>query len=879
MTVPGKNLFPPLSSVRKVEPPPYVRRVLPNGLTILVQEDKSNPLVAFQATIRTGSATEGSYLGAGISHVVEHMLFKGTARRPVGAVEREARSYGGTSQGFTTYDTTSYQFVVNKESWFQAADLLIDAVFFSSFDPQEFIKERGVILRELKLGKDDPDHIQWELLFENAYRVHPYRVPIIGYEPVVSALTREDIVSYHKQWYVPNNIVIAVVGDVDAESVVRRIEELTAALPAGRPSAQALPAEPLQFSPREVTQEADVAVAMTAIGFPSVALADADLFALDLLARLLGGYRGSWLDHALKETGIVHAVTCWNYTPRDRGLFVISARMDAGSEGKAVEKAFEQVARVQKEFFDPLEIESAKKGLLRNYLEDRQTVAGQAGDLAGNEILLGDPLFGYRYLEGIQRVTAEDLKRVAAVYLKSERATIVKILPRGTLQSVGKPAAEPAVEPSIEKVVFANGVKVLLRKDSRIPLATVQVSLFGGVRHESEKNNGVSALVSRMFLRGTRERDAQGITREINQMGAVIAPFSGRNSIGLTLEVISSALPHALSVMADLFLNPDFPEQELEKEKRLLLAGLKTKEEDPFSWGMRRLMATLFTVHPYRLDPMGYEESVSKLKRENLSGFYKRLLDPRAMVISAVGDFRREDLLSVLEGTFGKLPAPSSEGISVPQEPPLTSIRERVEAAPRREGLIMIGFRGIQVSDPDAATLDLIDAILAGGAGRLFDEVREKRGLAYTVGSFGVHGVDPGAFILYAVTEPAQIQEAKKVLLEEVERLKTVPVPEEELQQAKQGLLGGRRIARQTQGAVAAQIGLDELYGLGYDYSQRYESDVKGVTAQMIQDFSKRVLDSRRCVVIIGQPEEGTAFSGVPDGLAEIVDVGPDGKR
>jgi len=833
-----------------------VRRVLPNGLTVVVQQDRSHPLVAYQAVVRTGSATEGVYAGTGISHVVEHLLFKGTARRQVGAVEQEARSYGGTSQGFTTYDTTSYQLIVNKEYWSEAADLLIDALFFSSMDPEEFKKELQVVLRELKMGKDDPDHIAWDLLFDNAYRIHPYRMPIIGYEPLLKKLTREDAMAYHRSRYVPNAIVIGVAGDVDPEAAIKRIEQLTANIPTGSFLPEPVPYEPLPIAPREVAQEADLESAMADIGFPSVAIGHPDLFSLDLLSFILGGGRGSRLDKALKETGIVDSINASNYTPQHPGLFMVSMRMDPAKTTSAVQTVFDQVRQAQQGPFAAAEIDSAKKALLHGYLAQRQAVTEQATDIAGFEVMVGDPAFPYRYIEGIQKVTADDLKRVVLEYLKPERATVVKLFPRGTQPASAASAASEETTAKVEKVVLPNGLKLLLRQDHRLPLVAFQVSILGGLRAEAEKNNGVSTLIARMLLRGTEHKTAAEITDLIKQMGAQLTPFSGRNSIGISLEVVSSEAGRAASLLTELLSESTFPSEELEKERRVLLAELKQKEEDPFPWGIRRLMATLFTVHPYRLDPSGSAAAVAALKREDLEQFYRRTRDPKGMVISVTGDFRREDLLPLLQKSLEDLPPASSGAAVVPAEPPLTSLREHLEITPRQEGLILIGFPGMKVTDPKIPEVDLIEAILSGGGGRLFDQVREKRGLAYTVGAFAMHGVDPGAFILYAMADPAQLPTIRTVLLEEVRQLAATPVPEDELRRAKQGLLGSRRIARQTQEAVAAQMALDELYGLGYDYPDRYQARVSQVTAAEIQTVAKSLLDPQRCVVVIGRPKE-----------------------
>ena len=840
----------------QVAPLPVVRRVLPNGLTVVVQQDRSHPLVAYQAVVRTGSATEGAYAGTGISHVVEHLLFKGTARRPVGAVEQEARSYGGTSQGFTTYDTTSYQLIVNKEYWSEAADLLVDALFFPSMDPEEFKKELQVVLRELKMGKDDPDHIAWDLLFDNAYRIHPYRMPIIGYEPLLKKLTREDAAAYHRSRYVPNAMVIGIAGDLDPEAAIRRIEQLTANIPTGSFLPDTAAQEPLPIAPREVVQEADLESAMADIGFPSVAIGHPDLFSLDLLSWILGGGRGSRLDKALKETGMVNSISCSNYTPQHPGLFMVSMRMDPPKTTHAVQAVFDQIVQAQRGSFSAAEIESAKKALLHGYLAQRQAVTEQATDIAGYEVMVGDPSFSYRYIGGIQKVTSEDLKRVALEYLKPERATTVKIFPRGTQPAPAASAGSQETTSKVDKIVLPNGLKLLLRQDHRLPLVAFQVSILGGLRAETEKNNGISTLVSRMLLRGTQNKTASEITDLIKQMGGQLAPFSGRNSIGISFEVVSSEAGQAASLLTELLSEPTFPSDELEKERRVLLAELKQKEEDPFPWGIRRLMATLFTVHLYRLDPSGEAAAVAALKREDLEQFYRRTRDPKGMVISVTGDFRREDLLPLLQKSLEDLPAASGGAAVVPAEPPLTSLREHLEVTPRREGLILIGFPGMRLTDPKIPEADMIEAILSGGGGRLFDQVREKRGLAYTVGAFAMHGVDPGAFILYAMADPAQLPTIRTVLLEEVRELAATPAPEDELRRAKQGLLGSRRIARQTQEAVAAQMALDELYGLGYDYPDRYQARVSQVTAQEIQAVAKSLLDPQRCVVVIGRPKE-----------------------
>ena len=867
--------LPPSRALLETAPPAVHRHLLPNGLTLLIQESRAHPLVAFHAVVRTGSATEGEYLGTGVSHVVEHMLFKGTARRPVGAVEREARSYGGTTQGMTSFDTTSYSITVQREFWAQAADLLVDALFFPGMDSAEFAKEREVVLRELRLRRDDPGQIAWDLLFAHAYRLHPYRLPIIGLEPLLTKLTVEDVRAYHRRHYLPNACVISVVGDLEAEAVIRRFEELTAALPPGRPPLAAVPEEPPVLSAREVVQEAPIQLATVAVGFQGVPLNDSNLYALDLLAWILGGGRGSDLERALKETGLVHSVSCWNYTPMWRGLFVVSLRTDPDKVAPALTRLQEELQAVRELPADPRKLEAAKRAFAKEYLQDRQTVGGQASDLASSEVATGDPLFAHRYLNQIQRLQTEDLQAAARSFLVSDRATTVQLFPQGVGKQETADTQEKGRAPA-RKAQLPNGVRIILEEDHRLPLVTFQLSVRAGVRYEEEESNGLSLLTARMLLRGTRRRSADELADLVRRMGGDTSAFSGRNSLGVTFQVVAPEAAEAARLLGEIWREPVFPQEELEKERRLGLAGLKAQEEDPFSWGMRRLASTLFREHPYRLDPAGTEKAWRRFRREDLVAFHERVLDPAHLVIGVAGDFRSEELLAILTDSFGAL-APRAEPVpAIAEEPPLTERREHLEATPRKEALLLIGFPGVRLSDPRLPAVDLVEELLSGGAGRLFGRIREEKGLAYTVGAVSVPGIDPGTFILYAVTDPSRVEEVRRALLEEIRGLRADVVPAKELEEARQGLLGARRIARQSQESLVAQRVGDELAGLGFDFSDRYEQAVRSLAAADLRKVAADLLDPDRCVWVIGRPGEGTeAASGSQELLEEPAVSGP----
>lgn len=833
---------------------PVHRWELPNGLTVLFQEDRQAPLVAMQAVVRTGSATEGAWAGTGISHVVEHMLFKGTATRPVGSIEREIKSYGGEINGHTSHDVTGYTVTVHRDHAAPAIALLSDALQNPSFDPAELTKELEVVFRELKLRRDDPEQFTADLVWSNRYRVHPYRFPIVGFESLLRSLTREDIVRYHRTHYLPNRTVLAIVGDVSQEAVQVAVEAAFGAWPRGVDPSGVTPVEPLPVAPRLVEETADVKLAQVVLAFPSVAIAHPDVVPLDTLAKVLGEGRGSRLDLALRESGLVHDVASWNYTPRDPGIFAVTLRLDPERIEEATARLWGVIQRVQEQPVTADELQAAKRSVIAQYLFGRQTVGSLAADLAIHEVLLGHAEFSRTYVERVQQVTAEDLQRVARQYVVRTAVTQVVVRPRGASAPSVKAAAGDSTQAPIEIHTLANGVRVLLRQDSRLPIVTLRVTGLGGLLYESPDTNGVSTLTARMLLRGTARWGAQELTALVRSLGGELASVSGRNSVGVSLSLLSQDVGKGLEVLSDVWHHPAFPADEFLKEQRLLTAEITHAEDDLFRWGTRRLYRALFPDHPYGMLPEGQLESVARLSVREVTEFHRLLMDPRRTVVSVFGDVQKAEALPLIERAFGQAPVESGVPPAVTAAAPLIRQNRTEDAWPRDEAVVLIGFRGAKVADPDAVVLDVLDMVLGGMGGRLYTEVRERKGQAYAVGSSVTHGLEPGSIVLYAVTSPQHTEEVIQALLEEVARLRDSLVTAEELAVAKQGLIGSQGIRLQTNGALSLHASLDELYGLGAQAYREYPAKVEAVTAEALRRVGERYLTPEACVIFAGRP-------------------------
>src|SRR2546429_4468148 len=316
------------SSVIAFPPSSAQKWVLPNGLTIIVQEDRSEPVASVQAWCATGSIYEDQHLGAGLSHILEHMLFKGTKTRSTNEIAQKIQGVGGYINAYTSFDRTVFWIDVPKDGVSTALDILADAMVNSTLPPEEYQKEQEVIRREFAMGMDDPDRMAGLLLFATAYQRHPYRFPVIGEIEIYNQLTQEQVMQYYKTRYVPNNLTFVVVGDVDAEKVRQQLADLFKTYPEKSLKPVFIPSEPPQLGPREAHQEFVTELTHLSLAWHIPEVTNPDVPALDLLSTVLGDGRSSRLYRRVREeAGLAPLGSAFFSTARGSGLFWISVSL------------------------------------------------------------------------------------------------------------------------------------------------------------------------------------------------------------------------------------------------------------------------------------------------------------------------------------------------------------------------------------------------------------------------------------------------------------------------------------------------------------------------------------------------------------------------
>ncbi|MGD0261681.1 MAG: pitrilysin family protein [Verrucomicrobiota bacterium] len=835
-------------------PPGVKLTTLDNGLTLIVREDHSAPVVSAQVWCMAGSIHEGKWLGAGLSHVLEHMLFKGTTTRPGSRIDQEVQEAGGYMNAFTSFDRTVFHIDVPNTGTKVALDILCDIAQNATLPPDELAKEKQVILREMDMNVDDPGRRASRRLFETAYTRSPYRFTVIGYPDIFNELNPEDILAYYREKYAPNNLFYVVAGDVKHEEVVAQIREACAKAKARALPPVVLPEEPQQTAPREVLEEAPIELGYFYFAWHIPELRHPDVPILDVLAVLLGSGRSSRLYQAVRERkGLVNSVDAWTYSPGNPGLFGLSATVDADKFAAARDAMLAEVERMKAVPVAAEELSKAVKQFVSATLSARKTMQGQAQDLGGSWLAANDLNFSERCLAAVKRVTPADLQRVARQYLTPENRTLYALLPAGTTP---KPAVESETsrEQPVQKFALANGLRLLVKEDHRLPFVEFRAVFQGGVLAETADNNGVTQLTGKLLLKGTARRCAEDIAREIESVGGSIDSYGGNNSFGVNAEVLSSDFATGLDLMADVLLNPAFPAPALERERQVQLAGIRAQKDHLLQSASLAMRRALFGERGYGLDALGTEASVQSIQAADLKGFHQRLAVPNNCVLAIYGDVNTGEVRTAVEKAFGpwKLAAAPTLDFGLLT---LDSIKRVTETRDKKQAVLVIGFRGTTVRDADRYPLELLQEACSDLGSRLFLRIREKLGLAYYVGAQNVLGLAPGYFAFFAGTTPEKAGLVETELLGEAELLRGEGLTAEELNRAQAKVIGQRKIARQDLGSFAMTTALDELYGLGYAHTDTEDALYEAVTLDQVKTVARKYLKPDALVIAVVKPE------------------------
>ena len=857
---------------------------LDNGLEVILEENHASPVVAFQAWVKIGSADEPPEL-AGIAHVFEHMLFKGTKKRGVGQIAREVESCGGEINAWTSHDETVYHLVLASQFFDTGLDILADTLMNSSFDAGELERERKVVLEEIKQGIDDPERQAGQGLFQTVFDAHPYGRPIIGNETMVRKLSRADILAFFAKHYVASNVTLVVVGDFDSTLAKSKIDKAFAPMTEGV-AVGPRPVQPEQKALRVQGAIRDVKEAQLLFGFRTPGINHSDIPALDLLAVLLGQGESSRLNlEVVRNRQYATNTSAYLFSARDPGALVVGVGLPPGRIEDATRAVMDETLRLSLEDVRPEELAKAKTILESDRVYDKETVQGYARKLGFFSAIAGDPNFEEGYLSELQKTTAADLRRVAAEYLRAPNMSVYVQTPgrRGAKQADAtdkllarvKATAEAAetrakarfarasaTAPDADKVyrhVFPSGLKLLVLRDTSVPIVALRATWVGGLRYEDDRSNGISNMLAALLARGTKTRSAEQIMNDVEGMAGSMTGYSGRNSVGLQAEFLSRYFERAIDLVADCLLNATFAEDELEKERRIILDDIRAQEDSLGQVAFKLFHSVIWQKHPYRLDPMGTAQSVASITRRKLLTHFRQRYSTSNLTIAIVGDVDPARVQAKVGALLGGRPEQSLEKPIVPVEPARTEPAQVFKFMSKEQAHLVLGFQGIGFSSPDRFPLEVLAYVLSGQGGRLFTEIREKRALAYRVSAFSMEGIDPGYFAVYLASSPENLDEAVKVVRQELRDLAEKGITPDELARAQRYLVGVHAIGLQRKSALAAALAFHEAYGQGWKAYRQYADSVMKVTAADVIRVARKYLNPEREVTAVVKPPAESA--------------------
>ncbi|WP_413612868.1 M16 family metallopeptidase [Bdellovibrio sp. HCB-110] len=855
---------------------------LKNGMKVLFLESHKSPVVSVQMWVKTGSADEKRN-EEGISHFIEHLVFKGTRKYGVGEIAATVEGSGGELNAYTSFDQTVFYVTISKQFSDVALDVISEMMGFPTFDPKEIDNEREVVIEEIKRGQDSPGRHASQLLFTNVFKKSPYGIPVIGYDKVVRKVSAKKIREFYQCRYVPSNMFLVVAGDFESKEMTKKVEEMFGSFAPFKLKKVARTKEPAQKSIRIKVEQAKFEQTTGYLTWRIPNVKNKDIAALEVLSAILGQGDSSRLMQSLRiREPLTNSVGSFSYSMQEDGLFAVSFNLEKENLAKALTKITPELIRLIEEPPTAAEMQKAITNFASHEVYSMETVDNIARKAGSNEFYYGDHDYYKKYMKQIYALKPEDIQKVAKKYFKPDTfglslmTNMEKKEAEGILKSFAKDLKKAlstvkvsrekqkfsakkfnintgAIKhsPETQKIVLSSGATLLIREQKDTPYVAMKAAFMGGVRVEKENQNGLTELFSRNWLSGSQNFSEDDINLKVDEMAAGLGAFGGRNSVGLSMDYLSPFEDRMLEIYADSLLAPQFPDSILEREKVVIKNQIKSRNDNPAQICVLNFMKEIFKGHPYSRDLVGSEESIAAISSKELKDYYKKVVHAKNLTFCVVGDVHTDKWVKSLEEITKELPRGEKISNNFPVGP-LTESKKLFHELKKEQSHIIVGYRGLTLKDSDRFTLEIIQSVLSGQGGRLFLELRDKNSLAYSVSPMHMEGIEGGYFGGYIGCSPEKAEKAISMLKAEFQKLADTKLGEEELTRAQRYLIGRHDIELQRKSTVCNAIIFDDIYGLDYRDSLEVAEKYFAVTPEDIQKLAQKIFSQPTIISLVG---------------------------
>lgn len=865
----------------------YKKYQLKNGLTVLLVESHKSPVVSVQMWVRTGSADEQKG-EEGLSHFIEHLVFKGTNKFGVGEIASTVEGSGGQLNAYTSFDQTVFYVTISKNFASTGLEAVAEMMGFPTFDAKEIDNEREVVIEEIKRGQDNPQRQASRQLFSTIYKKHPYRLPVIGFAENIKTVSRDKILKYFHSRYVPENMTLLLVGDFTSADMRVEVKKYFEGFQPYKLKKVKRPQELKQKAPRISVQKSNFKECLFYLSWPLPSAKHKDIPAIDVLSLILGQGDSSRLTTRVKlEKGLVNYVGASSFTPQDQGFLTVSA----STSFERLEAALEEIGEVILEFIKNPPTDDEMYKALVNFNSDEfyslETVDGMASKFGTYEHLFRDFRYFKEFMKQINQLTAQDIQRITRKYLTPEGLNLVLMSPESELQ--GKKILEkfktqflkklkkelkaqkqkasnkkarirwsakastkaPKAQDQTEILSLPGGATAYLRPSYETNVVSMRMAFHGGVRIEPEGQLGLTELLGRTWGRTVKGYDENTLSEKIEAMASSLSAFAGRNTAGLSLSTLSPFLNPMFELFEKTVLEPTFEAAVVAREKTMMLEYLKRREDNPAQIASLHFHRLIFGSHPYAKDLIGTEQSLNSINPDDVAKQLRRMLFSANMKIVLNGNFDRDEWREKLKN-FARHLSPGQELKTTFTVRANKDTQKHYIESKKEQSHIIVGYPGLTFTSEDRYALQVMEAILAGQGGRLFLELRDKESLAYSVSPLRMEGIDAGYFAAYIGCSPEKGEKAIQMMKSEFSKLQAVPISKEELERSKRYLIGRHDIDLQKTSSVGSAILFDAMYGLDANEPFLFAEKINKVTVESVQAVAKKILSQPETVICVG---------------------------
>lgn len=879
--------------------PPIRRYQLPSGQSVYVLENHSRPIVTMDTWVPTGSVNE-TLDNNGVSHFLEHLLFKGTPDYPPGTIDRLLDSKGAEFNAATSLDFTHYYITVASPFFEDALKLHASMLQQANIPADELDKERLVVQEEINRAEGRPEAKLFKALNAALFAGHPYALTTLGPKSLIGTLPRQAILDYYHAWYQPKNFKTVVVGDVDPAKTVDLIDRYFTAAQFPPPKNYVAPkvGKPDFTAQPSVTLIEDANMsqgyAIWALPAPDISLRD-DSVALDAAFHILGGDESSRLYQRLhNENNWVQSISSGNMTQRYGGVLYIMAELEPGNLQKTQTVVLEELNRLAKNGVNPQELDDTVRQFTKDFLFLRESTAGVANAM-GYNVTIGTLDDYTRYLERLRTLTPAEVQAALNRWLLANRLTMVGLLPAPKEEASNAAAAsstvtlsqtlltelqnqsakgfiagsaqEEAEKPAkLERMTLANGLTLMLNPLPQAQTVSLQLFVKGG--QAAERRAGLAQLFAQVWPKATVSRPEALLQKTLSAQGLAIEASSHENYLELSANAASDDLGELLLILKDVLEAPALEAALVEREKSQLLATLESNQDTPLNLAKERYMQTLFAGHPYGQVGDRMKGSIQGLTARDLRTYYRHWVRPENVVISVAGRFDARQLqreLATWQLPSSTLPTSGNPVASNPVlTPPTTSLTLPIPVIKSNQAVqtlqatqaaswILQGWPVPGINHPDYAALKVLSALLGEGmSSRLFVALREKQGLAYLVGSNYPSLAGASSFTCFIGTDPANQEAVLAGFNEQITRLLKEDMTEDELERAKNFVLGRFELNHETPSEMAFYPGFFEAVGVGAAFDEGFTKAIAQVHLEDLNRVARTYLSQPYVISVVG---------------------------